>query len=206
MAPWASWDERNNRCVVSSPANLLLFLNSLHVFLLQRPSTPPLAGWRRPPINQGGGVGSVTSNKRHTSIYTPTCGGEDVYMNDHFNLYASGYILFIYHSECVGVKTSISLWTRMLVVCDDHSWYRLTVLAAGARTCQSFGPIPPSIITTHYILFLLGVSERYERYEVTLCVFFIIYYFIFFGVDCLSWGQSQRITQKLQNHTELSLG
>lgn len=42
------------RCRCCFPAANLLFLGSLHVFLLQRPSTPPLAGWRRPPIDWPG--------------------------------------------------------------------------------------------------------------------------------------------------------
>lgn len=44
MAHQNGEESENRRVVAFPPANLPLFLNSLHVFLLQRPSTPLLAG------------------------------------------------------------------------------------------------------------------------------------------------------------------
>ena len=62
-----------------SPDNLLLFLNSLHVFLLHGAIHSSGADVGLPSTRVGGCGGSVTSKQTPQSISAPTCGIENVH-------------------------------------------------------------------------------------------------------------------------------
>lgn len=99
----------------TTPANLLLFLNSLHVFLLQRPSTPPLAGGDVGlPSTQGG----VSRQTHATQVFRPV--EQKTRMNGHAETHFSthtGTVTLPLWEEVIMVTETSFKWMLLVFVC-----------------------------------------------------------------------------------------